>query len=76
MTNNIILRYSKVIFCLSILCIILSLVGCLSSPGETSSEVHRRHMRVIRNDALQIQDDVDAVLLLDKPSRLSDKVQR
>ena len=60
---------------LCLLCIIC-LAGCFGSPGETSTEVNRRHERVIRNNALQIRDDADAFLLLDKPSKLSDKVVR
>ena len=61
--------------CLCVLCIIW-LAGCFNGTGETSSEISRRRKRVIKNNALQIQDDVDAVLLLDKPTKLSDKIQR
>jgi len=61
---------------LIVLCAIgLSLAGC-SSPGETSDEINVRHQRVLRNDLQQIQDDVDAVFMLDKPSRISDKPVR
>jgi len=59
-------------------CVLAGLVvvntGCFAgSPGETRGEVHRRHMRVISTDKLQRQDDIDALLLLDRPSRLSEK---
>ncbi len=64
------------LFCLFALCgVICCLQGC-GAPGETSSEVHRRHMRVINNNLLQVQDDIDALFLIDKPSKLSDKVQK
>ncbi len=58
------------------LCVLAGLIavntGCFAgSPGETTSEVHRRHMRVINTQKQQIQDDIDAVLLLDRPSRLT-----
>ena len=66
-------KYISVVFCLFALsAMVLSLFGC-SSPGETPDEVSRRRKRVIRNDLLQVQDDLDAVLMLDKPSRISDK---
>ncbi len=60
------------------LCVLAGLVavntGCFAgSLGETRGEVHRRHMRVISTDKLQRQDDIDAVLLLDRPSRLTEK---
>jgi hypothetical protein len=54
---------------------ILSLTGC-SSQGMTSSEIHQAHMRSIRVDMLQMQEDVDSMLLIDQPSRLSDKYTR
>lgn len=60
--------------CLCVLCLMAAcLGGCLSSPGETSREIHRKHMNVINTNFLQIQDDVDAVLHLDEPVKLSDK---
>ena len=63
------------------LCVLAGLVavntGCFAgSPGETRGEVHRRHMRVIKTQAQQIQDDIDAVLLLNKPSKLTEKPTR
>ncbi|MCK5172625.1 MAG: hypothetical protein KAR47_04490 [Planctomycetes bacterium] len=51
--------------------------GCwMGSPGETSRQVHQRHVDVWKTNMLEIQDDVDAVLLFDKPSKLSDKAIR
>jgi len=51
------------------------LSGC-KAPGLTQKEVHRRHYDAIQNNTWQMQDDVDAVFLLDRPSRLSDKMVR
>ena len=51
------------------------LAGC-AAPGRTRAEVNQRHRDTIQNDLWQIQDDVDAVLLLDRPNRLSDKMVR
>ncbi len=73
------LKYFGVMFCFCILCVVaLCLSGCFKfkGPGETTSQVHQRHMRVINTSRRQMQDDIDAVLLLDKPSKLSDKVIR
>lgn len=52
-------------------------VGCwMGAPGETSRQVHQRHVDVLKTNMLQVQDDVDAVMLFDRPSKLSDKVIR
>ncbi len=78
------MKNSIIAKCLAValwLCVLAGLVavntGCFAgSPGETTSEVHRRHMRVINTQKQQIQDDIDAVLLLNKPSRLTEKPTR
>lgn len=49
--------------------------GC-SSRGMTAAEVNRRHDRTVRNNLWQIQEDIDTVLLLDKPTRLSEQIVR
>lgn len=72
MKNVLFSRHFRVIVCIGVLCSMgLCLLGC-SSPGETSSEVHRRRRNVLRTNRLQMQDDVDKVNMLDRPSRLSD----
>jgi hypothetical protein len=53
----------------------VSLTGC-SAPGRTSAEVHRNHINVIQTNWLMIQDDIDAALMLDKPSRLTEMTVR
>ena len=48
--------------------------GCSSSHlGETSAEVNRRHRRALRIDSQEMMADIDRALLLDSPSRLTDK---
>ena len=70
-------KYSRVMFRFCILCVTaLCLSGCFRGAGETTSQIHQRHMRVIDTSRRQMQDDIDATLLLDKPSKLSDKVIR
>jgi hypothetical protein len=48
--------------------------GCsFQQPGETLAEGHRRHKRNLRINQQEMMADIDRVLLLDRPSRLSDK---
>ena len=51
----------------------IMLAGCAQQLGETRAEVHRRHIRTIQMNSQQMLDDIDRALLLDKPSRLTDK---
>ena len=51
------------------------LSGC-AAPGRTKAEVHRDHYDRFQQDVLQFQDDVDAVFMLERPGRLSDKLVR
>ncbi len=53
----------------------LILGGC-RTVGESTSEVNIRHRRVIDNNFGRVQDDIDTVFLLDRPSRLSDQPVR
>ena len=63
-----------------ILTVILSVLiflpyGCgfFSQLGETSAEGHQRHKRVLRINRQEMMADVDRVLLLNQPSKLTDK---
>lgn len=48
--------------------------GCSSTQlGETAAESHRRHKRVLRTNQQELMEDIDMVLLLDQPSKLTDK---
>lgn len=65
--------------CKSILAIILGIFvvlpfGCSTSQlGETAAEGNRRHRRNLRINQSELMADIDMVLMLDKPSRLTDK---
>ena len=50
--------------------------GCAGTPGETAQEVNRRHIRVLDTAHKELQDDIDAWMMLDQPSRLSDRIVR
>ena len=48
--------------------------GCSSQqPGETVAEGQRRHQRNLRINQQEMMSDIDRFLLLDRPSRLTDK---
>ena len=76
MKNNHISRHVRLVLCLFLLSVVAScLVGC-GATGLTSGEVHRRHVDSMKTSMLQMQDDIDAILMIDRPSRLSDKIVR
>ncbi len=55
---------------------ILCFAGCGSTiigQGETAAEGQRRHLRQLELSRQQLADDFDALLLMDQPTRLSDK---
>ena len=64
----------KVILTFILLVLLFMPFGCSSSqPGETAAEGNRRHQRVFRINQELLMADIDTVLLLDKPSKLTDK---
>ncbi|MFA5239661.1 MAG: hypothetical protein WC476_08160 [Phycisphaerae bacterium] len=48
------------------------LVGC-EQPGEVADKGHRRHLRNLSINQQNMMTDIDRALLIDKPSRLTDK---
>jgi hypothetical protein len=59
-----------------VLCaLIIWLGGCgyFAQPGETTAEGHRRHLRNLSVNQQQLIQDLDRIMLSDKPSKLSDK---
>ena len=76
MKRTLLARGTRVLMCACLLVsITVSLLGCAGS-GETAAEVHRKHIDVVRTNTLQIQDDLDALFMLDRPSRLSERYVR
>ena len=65
----------KVILAAILLILIFVPFGCssFSQPGETAAEGHRRHLRTARINQQELMADIDMVLMLDRPSRLTDK---
>jgi len=65
----------KVILAAILLVLIFVPFGCssFSQPGETAAEGHRRHLRTTRINQQELMADIDMVLMLDRPSRLTYK---
>jgi len=64
----------KVILGLTFAVLVFLPFGCKTSqPGETGAEVNRRHDRVARIDGELMRSDLDKFLMIDKPSKLTDK---
>ena len=64
----------KVILSVILLVLVFIPFGCsISQPGETVAEGHRRHQRIARINQQELMADIDRVLMIDEPSRLTDK---
>ena len=65
----------KVILAVALLVLVFLPLGCSSvnQPGETAAEGRRRHDRIARINQQEMMADIDKTLLLDKPSKLTDK---
>ncbi|MHC4308923.1 MAG: hypothetical protein ACYSSN_03180 [Planctomycetota bacterium] len=64
----------KVILAIFLCALVFLPSGCsYDQPGETVAEGNRRHKRVLRIHRQEMMADIDKVLLLDKPSRLTDR---
>jgi hypothetical protein len=53
--------------------LIFWLSGCASQLGETKAEGSRRHARNLQVYEQELMEDIDKLLLLDKPSKLSER---
>jgi len=60
-------------FVLCLLAVVMFGCKCYDQPGETLAEGRRRHIRTNRIRSQQLMQDLDAALLLDRPSKLTDK---
>ena len=64
----------KVILSVILLVLVFASFGCSSvQPGETAAEGSRRHRRITRINQQGMMADIDMVLMLDRPSKLTDK---
>jgi len=72
------MKNTSVFVCKVVLAVVLYALlflpcGCSEQLGETMAEGNRRHRRVLRINHQEMMEDIDRILLLDKPSRLTDK---
>jgi flagellar biosynthesis component FlhA len=56
-----------------LLCTATFWLGGCEQPGETTAEGHRRHLRNLSINQQNLNADIDRTLLIDKPSKLTDK---
>jgi hypothetical protein len=63
----------KVVLAVVLFALLILPCGCSKQLGETVAEGQRRHRRVLRINHQEMMEDIDRVLLLDQPSRLTDK---
>jgi hypothetical protein len=74
MMKSVSVSVCKVILPVILLVLVFMPFGCsFSQPGETVAEGHRRHQRVVRINQQELMADIDTVLMLDEPSKLTDK---
>jgi hypothetical protein len=74
MMKSVSVSVCKVILPVILLVLVFIAFGCSSSqPGETAAEGQRRHRRMVRINQQEMMSDIDTVLMLDEPSKLTDK---
>lgn len=73
MKRNNIVMYSGLLCAVFVVAMMIS--GC-AGAGETKTEVARRHRHIMSVNMSLIQDDIDALLMLDKASKTSEKFVR
>jgi hypothetical protein len=74
MMKSVSVSVCKVILVVALFVLVSMPFGCSSTqPGETAAEGRRRHDRVLRINQQEMMADIDNTLLLDEPSKLTDK---
>ena len=64
----------KVILVVLLSLFFMTLFGCsMSQLGETTAEGNRRHARILRLYQQELVTDIDQMLFLDRPNRLTEK---
>ncbi len=60
---------------LLMICLLVLLIGlmsgCAGAPGLTEKDIDRRHYHSVYTDWLMFQDDMDKILMIDRPSRMT-----
>lgn len=64
----------KVILVIFLSVLFLMPFGCsLEQLGESAAEGNRRHIRILRLSKPELVTDIDQVLFLDRPNRLTER---
>lgn len=71
-------RHFVTVILAAFLCsLLVGLVGCtIAQQGETVAEGHRRHIRNVRINNQQLNEDLDTLFLTQEPSKLTDRTIR
>lgn len=64
------------LFVLLFITVILTVAGCGGIQGETATERGVRYRNIVRTNLGSMKDDVDMILMMDKRSKLSDRLIR
>ena len=75
MMKSVSVSVCKVILAFLLCALIFLPCGCgpYAQPGETEAEGNRRHIRNLAISQQQLMEDIDRIMLFDKPSKLSEK---
>jgi hypothetical protein len=75
MMKSVSISLFKIVLAVILLVLVFMPFGCssFSQLGETAEEGHRRHLRTARINQQEMMADIDTVLMLERPSRLTDK---
>jgi len=64
----------KVILVIFLSVLFLMPLGCsMEQLGESAAEGNRRHVRILRLSKPELVTDIDQVLFLDRPNRLTER---
>lgn len=68
------LRSFLLTICLALF--LVTLTGCMGTQSETAQEQSRRWGHIMRSNLSQIPDDIEAILMMDKRSKLTENFIR
>ena len=71
MTNRPKTDIKRITLLLCVLFVVATLVAGCQAPGETRAEISERHSVIVKTQNKQIQNDWDAILLLNKSKPLN-----
>ncbi len=67
--------FSYILLSLLLVVSLFQITGC-AGQGQTAAEARRQRIRTYDADIKALHDDLEAFMLVDRPSRLTDKVVR